>query len=291
MENNNNINENILSWNIISVPSSEFGENHPLYESWMKKKKTQDENEGMEAFYKSAGFYAEYSKILCISACYLHKGKIRCTLFTGEEKDVIDKFILACESFIALKGSIVSAGHNIMQHSVPYLRKRYGHYYPMFDFPKYLSDLGEKPWTISSKVWDIMTINAGVGESYASLEELAYINNVTYPQNLMRGQDLHLNYRHEESVDIIYEYSNQRALITLQIIHKWFGLESKEVVNVIKLVEEDKQLLPLEKKAKGLKISDTEEQSIYERTTSLEAEEKPWAELILNTVGKINSNF
>jgi DNA polymerase elongation subunit (family B) len=148
--------EDVLVFDIETVPGNhQFDELSPaMQELWGKKhvfiKKTEDQTPA-EGYFDHAGIYAEFGKIVCISAgiFYRDEGKLkfRVKSFASEnEKEVLEGFKgLLDKHFNRLETHILS-GHNIKEFDIPYTCRRM--LINGVDLPKIMDLAGKKPWEV-----------------------------------------------------------------------------------------------------------------------------------------------
>ena len=95
-----NINlEDILAWDLETVPKQEFNEQHPLFETWKNRNRKEKltTEELLERFSTEGGLYGEYLTIVCLSCAFIHNGEIRVNSYMGDEKYIIDEFLKVAE--------------------------------------------------------------------------------------------------------------------------------------------------------------------------------------------------
>ena len=146
--------DNILFIDIETVPQ------HPSYEhlddNWKKlwdRKALQlaKNQETPEEMYQRAGIYAEFGKIVCISAGFLAKQgtswSFRIKSYCGrDEKQILAEFSALLNSKFSDSGKILCA-HNGKEFDFPYLGRRI--LINGLKLPYILDLAGKKPWEVN----------------------------------------------------------------------------------------------------------------------------------------------
>lgn len=247
--------EQILAWDLETIPKEEFNENHPLFDTWKNRnrKETLTTEELIEKFSNEGGLYGEYLTIVCLSCAFIHNGEIRINSFTGDEKTIIDEFLKVAE-FVEnrAKGNrqtgLINLGHNIQNYDIPVTRKVYSRYYPMFTFPDYVSDLNtksiipqaEKPWILSERILDTLQIQKGGNYMFSSMAETAINLGLPSPKLDTDGSQVASLYRNGE-LERIKTYCENDVLTSIKILFSWMGQEmlplakKQEVIETVEL--------------------------------------------------------
>src|SRR5690606_10270396 len=155
--------EEILFVDIETVPMApEYNE---LNEKWKqlwehKMQHNRNMNEPAEVLYNRAGIYAEFGRIICISAGYIvrQKGEIffRAKSFCDEnERTLISQFFEAMEAF-SKKGKRRLCAHNGQEFDFPYIARRalvHG-----ISLPQVFDIAGSKPWEVKDYLIDTLQL-------------------------------------------------------------------------------------------------------------------------------------
>lgn len=251
--------ENILAFDIETVPTQGFDENHPMYDTWANRNRKENlsMDELIEKFNREGGLYGEYLTIVCISVAFIHEGEIRINSFTGDEKDIIDNFLRVAEfcnnRAITNGGKLVILGHNVLNYDVPVVRKVYSRYYPMFSYPNYISDLNtsgivpvaEKPWELSSRFLDTLQLQKGQAFMFSSMAEVAISLGIPSPKQDTDGSKVADMFR-EGKIEEIATYCEGDVLCSFKILFKWMGVEMLPIATKLEKLE-TKELSVLEK--------------------------------------------
>lgn len=248
-----NINlEDILAWDLETVPKEEFNENHPLFETWKNRnrKESLTTEELIEKFKTDGGLYGEYLTIACLSCAFIHNGEIRLNSYMGDEKSIIDEFLKVAEfvqnrSISANRKGLINLGHNIVNYDICVARKVYSRYYPMFTYPDYISDLDtktpipqpQKPWILAEKNVDTLQLQKGANFMFSSMAETAINLGLPSPKLDTDGSQVATMFRNGE-FDRIKNYCEGDVLTSIKILFSWMGQE----------------MLPLAQKQEELKV-------------------------------------
>jgi len=256
-----NINlEDILAWDLETVPKQEFNEQHPLFETWKNRNRKEKltTEELLERFSTEGGLYGEYLTIVCLSCAFIHNGEIRVNSYMGEEKYIIDEFLKVAEfvqnrSVSANRKGLINLGHNVINYDIPVARKVYSRYYNMFSYPDYVSDLDtkslipqpKKPWIIAETNLDTLQIQKGGNYMFSSMAETAINLGLPSPKLDTDGSQVATLFRNGE-LEKIRVYCENDVLTSIKILFSWMGKEMLPIAQkqeIIEIVE-----LPLLKK-------------------------------------------
>jgi predicted PolB exonuclease-like 3'-5' exonuclease len=240
-----NINlEDILAWDIETVPTQEFNDEHSLFATWKNRNRKEDltTEELIDKFNSEGGLFGEYLTIVCISCAFIHNGEIRINSFTGEEKEIIDSFLKAAEfvqnrSLAAGRKGLINLGHNILNYDISVTRKVYSRYYPMFTYPDYISDLDtksvipqpQKPWVLAERNIDTLQLQKGANYMFSSMAEVAINLGLPSPKLDTDGSQVAALFR-EGKLEAIRLYCENDVLTSLKIVFSWLGQQMLEVV-------------------------------------------------------------
>lgn len=235
-----NINLNdILAWDIETVPKEEFTKDHPLFDTWKNRNRKEQltTEELIEKFSNEGGLFGEYLTIVCLSCAFIHEGEIRVKSLVGDEKTIIDEF-LKVTSFVQNRSlsegrkGLINLGHNVQNYDIPVTRKVYSRYYPMFSYPDYISDLNtknmlptpEKPWILSERILDTLQLQKGQNYMFSSMAEVAINLGLPSPKLDTDGSQVASLFRNGE-IKKISDYCEGDVLTSLKILFSWMGQE------------------------------------------------------------------
>lgn len=227
----NIIPENLLVFDIETVPQtgtfSELPE--PLRQLWEQKSKRIKKAEEMmpaDYFYERAGIYAEFGKVICISAGYFKKlnaerysFKVK-TFASEDEKEVLASFKELLDKHYNTPEHGL-CGHNIKEFDIPYLCRRM--LVNGMILPNILDLFGKKPWEVqhidTMQLWKF-----GDMKSYTSLRLLATIFNIPTPKDDIDGSDVARVFWVEKNLQRIARYCQKDVVTAAQLLLRFKGL-------------------------------------------------------------------
>ncbi len=193
-----------------------------LQELWAKKTAYRREKEEIppdEFYVQSAGIWAEFGKIVCIS-CGFIKGleEFRLKSFHGHnEVKILEGFSALLQKYYSRPQSILCA-HNGKEFDFPYLARRY--VINQMEIPNILQLQGKKPWEIphldTMELWKF-----GDYKHYTSLNLLANILNIPTPKDDIDGSQVAEVYYKENDVERIKNYCEKDVLTVAQIFRRF----------------------------------------------------------------------
>ena len=233
--------EEILFIDIETVPiAPEFGK---LAENWQKlwnhKMKFRiDEGEVSEDLYQSAGIYAEFGRIICISAGYVVQKhgesffRVK-SFYDDDEKKLISNFFMALEKF-ARSGKHKLCAHNGQEFDYPYIARRA--IVNGLELPKILDIAGAKPWEIKDQLLDTLQLwKFGDYKHYTSLSLLCELFDIPTPKDDIDGSQVARVYWEDNDLDRIIKYCEKDTLAVANLLLRYKGdkiipVENMEVV-------------------------------------------------------------
>ncbi|MFZ4752670.1 MAG: ribonuclease H-like domain-containing protein [Chitinophagaceae bacterium] len=234
--------ENLLLIDIETVPmEASYHALHPRMQSlWQKKSKLlePESTDFEETFFKRAGVYAEFGKIICIAVAHfeIQEGLYHLHLkyFNDvDEKKLLQTFTEYCNSFFK-KPSLQFCGHNIREFDIPYICRRC--LIQGVKLPLVLNDLQQrKPW--ENPMLDTMQFwKFGEFKHFTSVDLLAAILGIPSPKTDINGADVAGVYWKKNDLARITRYCLQDVVTVAQILMR---------LNELELLEEKQINLPL----------------------------------------------
>ncbi|MCC6599273.1 MAG: 3'-5' exonuclease [Crocinitomicaceae bacterium] len=230
--------EAVLFIDIETVPqAASFNELDEEYQQlWIEKSRFFREKDSIDIpeSYFQAGIYAEFGKVICVSAGYLSQRAgsriFRCTSFFGDdEKELLTGFAGLLESHYNHPFRILCA-HNGREFDLPYLSRRM--LVNGIPLPRMLDLAGKKPWEIphidTMELWKF-----GDYKHYTSLKLLAKIMGIPTPKDDIDGSMVRQVYYEENDLNRIENYCRKDVLAVAQVFLKYRGeelLHEEEVV-------------------------------------------------------------
>ncbi len=221
--------EEILFLDIETVPIAP--EYTVLTEKWQQlwehKMQFQINNgEPAHVLYDRAGIYAEFGKIVCISAGYVvqKKGELffRVKSFYDEdEKELIQNFFNALDGF-SRAGKRRLCAHNGQEFDFPYISRRA--LVNNLTLPKVLDIAGAKPWEVKDILIDTLQLwKFGDYKHYTSLSLLCELFNIPTPKDDIDGSQVAKVYWEENDIDRIVKYCEKDTMAVANLLLKYKG--------------------------------------------------------------------
>ncbi|MDG1571371.1 3'-5' exonuclease [Robiginitalea sp. M366] len=218
--------ENILFLDIETVPEQADYEDltQEARELWEHKTRYQRKEEFTPAeFYERAGIWAEFGKVVCISAGFFQESggprTFRVKSFTGSEPELLREFSSLLEGYFRGPRKLLCA-HNGKEFDFPYLARRMIiHGLPL---PAKLNLFGKKPWEVphldTMELWKF-----GDFKHYTSLRLLAHILGIPSPKQDLDGSQIRSVYYEEQDVERIRKYCELDVITTAQVFLRLRG--------------------------------------------------------------------
>src|SRR5690554_3825300 len=230
--------QNILFIDIETVPETQdfdmlSQEKQELFS--LKTKYQRKEDETAESFYDRAGIWAEFGKIVCISAGFFtFKNDVRnfrVTSFFGEEKKLLADFSNLLNNHFNGAEHIL-CGHNAKEFDFPFIARR--SIINGLKIPAKLNLFGKKPWEIphldTMELWKF-----GDYKHYTSLRLLTNILDIPSPKDDIDGSQVGHVYYVEKDIDRIITYCEKDVITVAQImlrLRREDILDPSEIISV-----------------------------------------------------------
>jgi len=207
-------------------------EKYHLIQKRMPEKYT-DETTAAEAFANSAGIYAEFGKIVCISVGFIHfKGlemHFRTKSFAGDdEKKLLTDFAQLLAKFCTSREHTL-CGHNIKEFDIPYICRRM--LINGIALPSILQISGKKPWEIAFidtlELWKF-----GDYKNYTSLKLLTAVFGIPTPKDDIDGSQVAGVYYKEKNIERIATYCQKDVVATAQVFLRMQNIQGFETGNI-----------------------------------------------------------
>ncbi len=192
---------------------------------WLKKADFLRNEEGLtpeELFFKKAGIYSEFGKIITIGIGYFtqtESGELGFrvkSLSSDDEKDVLLDFKNLMENKLD-QNKISLCAHNGKEFDFPYLCRRL--LINQMEIPEILNLSGKKPWEVrhldTIEMWKF-----GDRKNYTSLDLLAAIFNISSSKKDIDGTMVNHVYFVEKDLKKIADYCRNDVVVTSQIYLK-----------------------------------------------------------------------
>ena len=221
--------EDILFIDIETAPQkAEFSELPEHYQQLWVKKSSYFRTEEQQAadVYERAGIYAEFGKIICISAgVIIQKNGVRYyrvkSFHDQDEKKLLTSFNDMLEKFTSNPGKKLCA-HNGQEFDYPYIARRT--LINGLRIPKILDISGAKPWEIKDRLMDTLQMwKFGDYKNYTSLDLLCAVFNIPTPKDDIDGSQVAHVYYQEGDLDRIIRYCEKDTLALANLMLRFKG--------------------------------------------------------------------
>jgi len=228
--------ENVLFLDIETVPAYDSYGMMPekFRKLWERKaeylKKEPDDTP--ESLYSRAGIYAEFGKIICISAGFFKGKEFRIKSYFGDDEfQLLRQFCKLLDSHYNFEKKMLCA-HNGKEFDFPFLARRiliHG-----LHLPAILDIAGKKPWEV--QYLDTMELwKFGDYKHFTSLELLSAVFDIPTPKDDISGSDIHRVYWIDKDLERIRKYCQKDVLAVARLFLKYqqqAGIEESQVVIV-----------------------------------------------------------
>jgi len=219
--------ENVLFLDIETVPQlSDFSDLDERFKYlWEKKaeiiKRNRPESTA-DQLYSSAGIYAEFGKIVCISCGFINGKEFRIKSFYGDdEKILLEEFAEMLLQHYDNNYSLLCA-HNGKEFDFPYIARRM--LICGISIPEILNLAGKKPWEVrhldTMELWKF-----GDYKHYTSLELLAAVFSIPTPKDDIDGSMVGHVYWVEKDLDRIVKYCQKDVITIAQLLRRYLGMD------------------------------------------------------------------
>ncbi|RZJ36060.1 MAG: 3'-5' exonuclease [Flavobacterium sp.] len=215
--------ENILFLDIETVPCEENF--HSLDDEWklLWEQKTQYQRKDEytpEDFYERAGIWAEFGRIICLSAGFFTiKGDVRqfrVTSFFGDEPKILRDFCNLLTNHFNGPQHLL-CGHNAKEFDLPFIARRM--IINGIAMPDKLNLFGKKPWEVphldTLELWKF-----GDYKHFTSLKLLTKVLGVPSPKGDIDGSQVGHVFYVEKDIDRIVTYCEKDVIAVAQVFLK-----------------------------------------------------------------------
>ncbi len=230
--------ENVFFIDVETVPQfAGFNELNPVMQEFWEKKSTyfRKEEQKAEDVYDKAGIYAEFGKIVCISAgvVFVRNGErfFKVKSFFGEDEILLLKeFGRVVTGFCNDPGNQI-CGHNIKEFDIPYIARRM--IINGIPLPPVLDIAGKKPWEV--KFLDTLDLwKFGDYKHYTSLALLTTIMGIPSPKDDIDGSQVASVYYNDKNLERIAIYCEKDVFATAQLFLRFKGEPLIDQANFIR---------------------------------------------------------
>lgn len=231
--------EDILFIDIETVPQYNSFVNVPgNYQKLWDKKSVyfRDEEQAAGDVYERAGIYAEFGRIVCISAgVIIQKNGERYyrvkSFHHPDEKKLLADFNDMLEKFTSNPGKKLCA-HNGLEFDYPYIARRT--LINGLKLPRILDVSGAKPWEIKDRLLDTLQMwKFGDYKNYTSLDLLCAVFNIPTPKDDIDGSQVAQVYYQEGDLDRIINYCEKDTLALANLLLRYKGEPIISIENML----------------------------------------------------------
>lgn len=220
--------EDVLYLDIETVPQYPvYSEMPELFRKlWDRKCESFRGEDSPGDVYERAGIYAEFGRIICISAGVITQKKgeriYRVKSFYDEdERKLIASFNEMLERFMSYPGRCLCA-HNGQEFDYPFIARRT--LINGLRLPNVLNMAGLKPWEMKEKLLDTMQLwKFGDFRSYTSLSLMCAVFQIPTPKDDIDGSQVARVYYEEGDLERIARYCEKDTLAVANLILRFKG--------------------------------------------------------------------
>ncbi|HEU4555069.1 MAG TPA: ribonuclease H-like domain-containing protein [Chitinophaga sp.] len=199
-----------------------------LQHLWMEKitKTAPETADGASDYSERAGIYAEFGKVICISAGYFtienNRYQLRIkSIFDDDERVVLSGFLDLVNRFCARYPRFLFAGHNIKEFDIPYICRR--SVIHQLSLPPCLQLHGFKPWEVP--MLDTLHLwRFGDYKNYTSLKLLTTILGIPTPKDDIDGSMVAGVYWQQHDLPRIAAYCQKDVVAVGQLLQRFKGV-------------------------------------------------------------------
>lgn len=221
--------EDVLFLDIETAPQQpDFEELNEGFKKLWNKKSTYFRTDEQTAgdVYERAGIYAEFGRIVCISAGVITQRKgervyrVK-SFYDDDEKKLLSGFNDMLNKFMAHPGKRICA-HNGQEFDYPYIARRT--LINGLKLPQTLNIAGMKPWDMKDKLMDTLQLwKFGDYKNYTSLSLLCAVFDIPTPKDDIDGSQVAKVYYEEGDIDRIVRYCEKDTLAVANLLLRYKG--------------------------------------------------------------------
>jgi len=221
--------EDILFLDIETVPQyPTFGDVPGVFQKLWETKSNyfRKEDQTPADVYERAGIYAEFGRIICISAGFVvQKNGERYfrvkSFYEEDEQKLLSDFNNMLDKFTSHSSKCICA-HNGQEFDYPYIARR--SLIQGVRLPRILNIAGMKPWDVKDKLIDTLQLwKFGDYKNYTSLNLLCAAFNIPTPKDDIDGSQVAAVYFEENDLDRIIRYCEKDTLAVANLVLRYKG--------------------------------------------------------------------
>ena len=172
--------------------------------------------------YSRAGIYAEFGKVVCVSAAFIRDGKLYVKSYTSHiEGEVLSAFAALVDKYFGTAECRL-CGHNLKEFDLPYLCRRM--IVNGVTIPKVMNLMGRKSWD-NPHIDTLDMWKFGDYKHYTSLELLATTMGIPSPKDDIDGSEVAAVYWNDKDLARIAAYCEKDTITVAQLFLKMTGQE------------------------------------------------------------------
>lgn len=231
--------ERILFVDIETVPQSAGYDclSDDMRQLWDKKAAnivrydSSGDNSSPADLYRRAGIYAEFGKVVCVSAAFIRDGKLYVKSYTSHiEGEVLSAFAALVDKYFGTAECRL-CGHNLKEFDLPYLCRRM--IVNGVPIPKVMNLMGRKSWD-NPHIDTLDMWKFGDYKHYTSLELLAATMEIPSPKDDIDGSEVAAVYWNDKDLTRIATYCEKDTITVAQLFLKMTGRDIILKENIIK---------------------------------------------------------
>lgn len=222
----------ILFLDIETVPLNRKFEDLSVDDQTLFEKKArlqQKDNLSPSEYYKNAGIWAEFGKIICISTVHIRKKEkdaelVLKSFYGHEEHQILQEFNTYLNQNFHSSSHLLCA-HNGKEFDFPYLARRM--IINKISIPEVLNLFGKKPWQI--RHLDTMDLwKFGDYKHYTSLDLITSVLGISPLETDLRGKDVRHVYYEKNDLERIVRHCERDATSVFRVFLRLKG-ETEEI--------------------------------------------------------------
>ena len=185
------------------------------------------EEDYAQTYVDKAAIYAEFGKVIVISAGIIHQHEnapsLRIKSFYGhDEAEVLMQFANVLDRNFNDPNLHILCGHNIREFDIPYLcRRMTAHQIPL---PVLFNITGKKPWEVKYIADTLELWKFGDHKNYTSLDLLSHTLGIASPKDEMDGSMVGKYYWEQQALEDIKRYCEKDVVTVAQVYLRLLNL-------------------------------------------------------------------
>ncbi len=180
-----------------------------------------------QSYQEKAAIYAEFGKVIVISAGIIHQGETGPTLriksfYGDDEHEVLTEFAGVLEKNFHDPNQHILCGHNIREFDIPYLCRRMTA--TQIPLPTLFNITGKKPWEVKYIADTLELWKFGDHKNYTSLDLLSHTLGIPSPKDEMDGSMVGHFYWEQHALEEIKKYCEKDVVTVAQVYLRLLNL-------------------------------------------------------------------